>query len=131
MVELASAVIGDPHRGGAVLERQLRIFAGLDALDHDGHAGDRANAVERRPVQRGLKLLTAGITAAHRDIALNLLALAVAVRRGVGRDDERAEAGRARAAEDLTNPIQVAANVELEPRVSATRGSRTLFKRRL
>ena len=97
MIELAAAVVGDPQHVDAVRKRQYGIFGRLNALDDQRHTGERANPVEHVPVQRGLKILTARVAPALRDEALQFLPLAIAVDRGVGRDDERAITGWSRA----------------------------------
>src|SRR5665213_3472983 len=129
MVELTAAVVGHPQRVDAVLERELRIFRGLNALDDERHAGNVTDAVEHLPIQCGLELLARRSTPALRYETLYLLTLAVPVNRDIDGDHERAKAARAHALEHPFDPVKIAANVELEPLVTG-RGRRAFFERR-
>ena len=113
-VELAAAVVGDDDAGGAVLDRQLGVLGGEQALDQDRHAALGGEVGEVGPVSGGFisakvsSIVTARSTAggggrrsatpssAGSVKPVAAVALAVAAGRRVDGDDDRLEAGRDR-----------------------------------
>ena len=79
----AAAVVGDEHRVGAVLHRQLRLFAGDDALQHHLHLGGVAQALDVVPVERRTRPRRARDVAMHRPLVARLVLVAALAQRAV------------------------------------------------
>ena len=56
-VELAPAVVGDDDAGGAVLDRQRRVLAGVDPLDQDRQPALGGERLEVGPAEAGVDQL--------------------------------------------------------------------------
>ncbi len=89
VVELAAAVIGDVDDLDAVIERDLGVFRGADALDAERNFELRFHALDGAPIERHLELAAGGAAAAAGGVALGEIALAPAVMGGIDGETER------------------------------------------
>ena len=138
-VELAAAVVGDDDPGGAVLERQLRVLGGEQALDEDGDAAFGGEVLDVGPGQgvvhqseglldrQRLGAAGGGGEARRAELlrqreAVAAVALAVAAGRRVGGDEDRLEAGLDRLVHQRPGDACVLEGVELEPVPALRRG---------
>ena len=117
MVELPSAVIGDVNPVDAVIERDLRIFGGGDALEHQRNFELVLDQLDRAPVEPFLEIAAGRADAAVPDVALGDIALAAAVMRGV---DGQAERGVAIGDPGATDHVL---DTGVSPRTRAERGA--------
>src|SRR5581483_1912555 len=76
MVELAAAMIGDEDELDAVIERDLGVLGGGDALEGQRNLELRLDALDGAPVEPLLVFAARGATAAAGDVALGDVALA-------------------------------------------------------
>ena len=114
MIELAAAVIGDVDPLDAVLDRDLRILGGGDALERQRNLVAILDALDRAPVEPGLIGTAGHATAPGGGVTLGDVALAPAVMRGVDRHAEGNIAVVDGAADMVVDKGVVAAHVELE-----------------
>ena len=133
MVERASAVIGHVDAADARIERDLRVLGGLDALDDDGRFRMAlVEALDQRPVERGLDVMLGLAAAGPARIALHQVALAPRIVREVDREAELRRVARVlRALVVVVDELVVAAHIELEDLVGLRRALRDLLQRRL
>src|SRR4030081_3192990 len=82
VIQLPAAVVGDVDPFDAVIERDLDVFRGRDALDGERNVEAFLEALARAPVERGLELAARRPPAPGHDMALGDVALAPAVDRG-------------------------------------------------
>jgi len=88
MVELASTVVRHVDPIHAVIERDVRIFRGRNALDDQRDLVPVLDQFDGAPFQPLLEVAPGGAGAAGADIALGDVALAAAVMRGVDGETE-------------------------------------------
>ena len=89
VIELAAAVVGDVDELDAVIERDLGVLGGGDALDGERDLEFALDALDRAPIERVLEVAAAGAAPAAGDVALGDVALAPAVMGGVDGQAER------------------------------------------
>ena len=94
MVELASTMVRHVDPIHAVIERDVRIFRGRNALDDQRDLVLVLDQFDGAPFQPLLEVAAAGADAAGADIALGDIAFAPAVMRGVNREAERGVSAR-------------------------------------
>ena len=130
VVELTATVIRDPDDVDVVLKAELGVFRRLDALDHHGcihelavllHAGAVQTRLEQR-VGRPVATAQTRVTGEHRTFA-------VAVHGEVDGDGEPHVARVADALQQVSHPVIVAADVELEDFRAGGRCRDHLFNR--
>ena len=108
MVEVAPAVVGDVDRVDAVLDGELGVLRGLDALDDQRHAGALADPVELLPRQPRLPDQRVGpVAVPGRKPAVAHLALAAAVVRAC-RPSARSPRTRRRVTRSTSSSTQAA-----------------------
>src|SRR4029077_14017285 len=90
VIELPAAVIGDEDEVDAVIEAELGILRGGEALDGERNLEFRFDALDGAPVERLLEFAARGAAPATGDVALGDVALAPAVMRGVDGETEHA-----------------------------------------
>ena len=114
VVELAAAVIGDVDDLDAVIERDLGVLRGADALDGERNLELALHALDGAPIERHLEVAAGGAAAAAGDVALGEIALAPAVMGGIDGEAERRIAVLDRALDMIVGPGRVAAHIELK-----------------
>ena len=133
MIERAPAVIGHVDAGDAVVEAELRVLGGLDALDDDLRFGKSLlEALQRAPVEpcKIAMLLDAAI--GDTVMALHHVALAPRVMREVDREAELRRKSRGlRAVVEIVDIFVVAARIKLEDLESVGSFLRNAFRARL
>src|SRR6202030_29297 len=112
----------------AVIERDLDVLGGRDALDRQRNVEAFLEALDRAPVERGLELAARRPPAPGYDMALGDVALAPAVDRGVDGEAEGAVAVRDRARRVVVDPGLVAAHIKLEEAQRVRGGLRDLLE---
>ena len=114
MIELAAAVIGDVDDLDAMIERDLGVLGGGDALDGERDLELALDALDGLPIERRLEFAAGGAAPPAGDMALGDIAFAAAVMRGVDGETEHAVVIGDRARDMVVGPGCVAANIELE-----------------
>ena len=144
-VELAAAVVRDDDRRRAVLDRELGVLGGDDALQHDGQLRLARDPLEVAPRDRGVEQreLVGGILrrvadrragVRERQVRGDLEAdaqvtLALREARRVDGEDDGAAAGIRGLREMLARDAAVLEDVELAPLQEPRRGGRDLLVR--
>jgi hypothetical protein len=131
VVELAAAVVRDIDPIDAVLDRDLGILGGGDALERKRNLELVLEPFDGSPIERRLKVAARRTSPAGRDVALGNIALAPAVDRGVDGEAERAIAVVNRARDEIVDEGVVTAHVELEDAQRVGRGFRGFFQPRI
>src|SRR5262249_7119822 len=114
MVELTSAVVGDVNPVDAVIERDLRILGGGDALERQRNVELALDQLDGAPVKRGLVLAPRHVASSAGLMALGQGALAPAVMRGIDGQAECRVAIGYGARHMILDERVIAAHIELE-----------------
>src|SRR6185437_7337688 len=122
---------GDVDEFDAVIERDLSILGGGDALDGERDLELRLDALDGFPIERFLKVPSARATAAAGDVALGDVAFAPAVMRGVDGQAERRVFVGDGARNKIIDPGGVATHVELKDAQGIRRGLSDPFEARI
>ena len=113
VVELAAAMVRHVDPVDAVIERDLRILRGGDALDHQGYPEFVLDQFHGPPFQPLLEIAAGGADPAGADVTLGDVALPPAVMGGVDGQAERTVAVGDRAADAILDEGVAAADIEL------------------
>src|SRR5262249_57834292 len=89
MIELTAAMIGDVDDLDAVIERDLGVLGGANALDRERYLEFAFHALDGAPVERHLKVAALHAAAACGDMPFGQIPLTPAVMRGVDSDAKR------------------------------------------
>ena len=114
VVELPAAVVGDVNEFHAVIERDLGVLRGGDALDRERNLELALDAVDRAPIERGLEFAPRRALPPGGDVALGNVALTPAVVSGIDREAEHRVLVRDRALDMIVDPGLVATDIELK-----------------
>src|SRR5262249_39158804 len=114
MIELASAMVGDVDPLDPVIDRDLGVLGGGDALEDQRDLVLVLDQLDRAPLQTLLEVAAGGAQPALADIALGDVALPAAVMGGVDGEAERGIALGDGAADMVFDKGVIAARIELE-----------------
>ena len=128
LVELAPAMVRHIDAIDPVLDRDLGVLGGGDALQDQRDVDILLDPVDVAPVE--LRLVDAGVAGAHAaaQVALGDVALAPAIAVGVDGQAEGVVALVNRAADMVVDPVGVAAHVKLEDLEAVAGGLRGLVQ---
>ena len=113
VVELATAMVRHVDALDAVLDAQLRILGGRDALEGERHVERVLEPLDQVPGHRRLVVHAADAAPGRRRVALDEVALAPAVEGGIDGEAERLVAVLDRAPDVVLDPRAVAPDIEL------------------
>src|SRR5215472_16011424 len=114
VIELAAAVIGHVDDLDAVIERDLGVFGGADALNSERDLVLAFHALDRAPVERHLKVAPLHAAAARGNMTFGEIAFAPAVMSGVDRDAKRGVIVLDGALDVIVGPGGVTSDIKLK-----------------
>ncbi len=113
VIELAAAMVGDVDPLDAVIDRDLRVLGGGDALEDQRYLELVLDHLHGPPLQPLLEIAASGAQAAFANVALGDVTLTTAVMGGVDGQAEGGIVGLLGAADDVGDECVIAADIEL------------------